>query len=509
MLKLSNENISRLYLGNTEIIKAYMGNDLVFSKAKTYTVTASIDPAGSGTVTGAGQYQEGAQVTLTATPAEGYTFRGWKEEAGASRLPAGYTELAYIESNGTQYIDTGVKPSETLRVDADVYAQNANNNNTNASFFGVYGKVGSTIMQFRGYISSAMGFNFAYGSNFYHMQDPYIAGRHTLSLDAYHKRAQYDSETTELSVPSGLPTSNIILFASDNNGTIGYNSTIYLYSCKIYNEDIPIRDFVPCKNAAGAVGLYDVVNGAFYANQGTGSFTAGTSDIVSESATYTFTVTGNRALTAVFAEIPQSRLPAGYTELEYVQSNGNQYVETGYKITSTSKVVMDVQPMAAGTADGKYFFDSGYFPSSGYKYAFRMGLTTSGIKAEMGRASSSSASGVIPYVTVSSSTALTRMTLMLDASTKTAAVDGTSKTFGNNTFTTSMTTLRLFGIQRQNTAAYRISARLYSCQVYTGAILERDFVPCINSAGTVGLYDLANDTFYGPATGTLTAGPAI
>ena len=30
-----------------------------------------------------------------------------------SLLPSGYTELAYIQSSGTQYIDTGVKPDQT------------------------------------------------------------------------------------------------------------------------------------------------------------------------------------------------------------------------------------------------------------------------------------------------------------------------------------------------------------------------------------------------------------
>lgn len=28
-------------------------------------------------------------------------------------LPSGYTKLAYIQSSGTQYIDTGVKPDQT------------------------------------------------------------------------------------------------------------------------------------------------------------------------------------------------------------------------------------------------------------------------------------------------------------------------------------------------------------------------------------------------------------
>ena len=36
-----------------------------------------------------------------------------------------------------------------------------------------------------------------------------------------------------------------------------------------------IRKFVPCKNASGEVGLYDTVEGQFYANAGTGTFTAG------------------------------------------------------------------------------------------------------------------------------------------------------------------------------------------------------------------------------------------
>lgn len=48
-----------------------------------------------------------------------------------------------------------------------------------------------------------------------------------------------------------------------------------MYSCKIYDNETLVRDFVPCKNATGAVGLYDTVEGQFYANAGTGTFTAG------------------------------------------------------------------------------------------------------------------------------------------------------------------------------------------------------------------------------------------
>ena len=104
----------------------------VFEQIPVYTITAAIDPAGSGTVTGAGRYQEGETVTLTAEPAGGYEFTGWQEggqivsesktysftaegdralivvcEKKVSRLPTGYTELEYIQSTGAQYIDTG------------------------------------------------------------------------------------------------------------------------------------------------------------------------------------------------------------------------------------------------------------------------------------------------------------------------------------------------------------------------------------------------------------------
>lgn len=48
-----------------------------------------------------------------------------------------------------------------------------------------------------------------------------------------------------------------------------------MYSCKIYDNETLVRNFVPCKNASGAVGLYDTVEGQFYANAGTGTFTAG------------------------------------------------------------------------------------------------------------------------------------------------------------------------------------------------------------------------------------------
>ena len=38
-------------------------------------------------------------------------------------LPSGYTRLEYIESTGTQYIDTGVVPDANTKVECDFLAK--------------------------------------------------------------------------------------------------------------------------------------------------------------------------------------------------------------------------------------------------------------------------------------------------------------------------------------------------------------------------------------------------
>ena len=50
--------------------------------------------------------------------------------------------------------------------------------------------------------------------------------------------------------------------------------------------------------------------------------------------------------------------------------------------------------------------------------------------------------------------------------------------------------------------------KLYSVQIYNGTQKIRDFVPCKNSSGTAGLYDLIGRKFYKNSfSGSLTAGP--
>jgi len=52
---------------------------------ETYTLTTYISPSGAGSVSPAGgEYESGLQITLTATPASGYTFDYWQDLASSS-----------------------------------------------------------------------------------------------------------------------------------------------------------------------------------------------------------------------------------------------------------------------------------------------------------------------------------------------------------------------------------------------------------------------------------------
>ena len=57
----------------------------------TYIISASANPSDGGTVSGAGEYEEGASCTLTATANPGYTFTNWTENGNVVSTNASYT----------------------------------------------------------------------------------------------------------------------------------------------------------------------------------------------------------------------------------------------------------------------------------------------------------------------------------------------------------------------------------------------------------------------------------
>lgn len=199
----------------------------------------------------------------------GYNVPGYervkieRETKPASRLPEGYAEVQYIQSSGTQYVDTGFKPNQDSRVIIKLSTSETGSHTVfgadidwvdNGFALGVgfthYGKETGTISGLNNGSPHEVDFN----KNIISMD-----GSTVLTMGA-----------STFSVPH-----NLALFANNRAGGIQGKTTMALYYCRIYDGNTIIRDYIPCKNAGGAVGLYDLVDGKFYGNAGTGSFTAG------------------------------------------------------------------------------------------------------------------------------------------------------------------------------------------------------------------------------------------
>lgn len=202
-------------------------------------------------------------------------------------LPIGYKRLEYIESTGTQWIDTKVFPAETrILIDAFILEKNTGNDHHIAS--AAWAEPGKAelfnVMRLR---ADRTGYAVRYGNdnlrNIEHQGN--VFGRHTFNRNfpASPYTAQVDSAETITLTPGvvGSIGCNLPLFAfRRNNGSCSGFTSMRLYSCKIWKttafEGVPlIRDFIPCKNASGEVGLWDDVNSVFYGNAGTGAFIAG------------------------------------------------------------------------------------------------------------------------------------------------------------------------------------------------------------------------------------------
>lgn len=182
-----------------------------------------------------------------------------------NRLPDGYTELEHIESSGTQYIDTGVVPNANTK--AVLTYQLTNPNTSNQAIFGVAGQ-----FSFRWYGSSGC-FRSNGGNSVDFPKTIDATAKHTVVKETLTTTLD---ETHTLTTTAGTVSQTLYLFAQ-HHATSGAQtlSSIKVFGFKLYDSNVLVRDFVPCRNPSNAIGLYDVVNSVFYPNLGSGTFTAG------------------------------------------------------------------------------------------------------------------------------------------------------------------------------------------------------------------------------------------
>lgn len=185
-------------------------------------------------------------------------------------LPDGYTQLEYIESTGTQYIDTGFKPNQNTV--AEVVAQLKLGTGTSFIFSARDGSAASYGSPF-GILFNSSVFRSDFGSS-----------KTTFSSIPPYDKYLFRQSNKNCMVGSYSVTNNqnyfqcnynLFIFGSPDGGEPNYFASGILYSAVVFDNGDKIRDFVPCKSPSQQIGLYDLVNNAFYSNNGTGSFISG------------------------------------------------------------------------------------------------------------------------------------------------------------------------------------------------------------------------------------------
>ena len=198
-----------------------------------------------------------------------------------------YQEVEYIESTGTQWINTGFCPTTKTKAKIDieltkvegVYKFIMGSRNTRLDTNGYMWEV---IINPNKLLHVQVG---DYSTNRI-IQKEYtvIPGtRMKISFDPSQKQLFVNDEVIEyfngdvgdkkVDYPMYLLTT---LYGDHEVSLKNYAISAKLYSTTIYDDDKLVRDFVPCyRKSDGVIGVYDRVENKFYTNSGTGSFQKG------------------------------------------------------------------------------------------------------------------------------------------------------------------------------------------------------------------------------------------
>lgn len=407
-----------------------------------------------------------------------------------------YKELAYLESTGTQYIDTGYIP--TAKTSFDLFGVDMDYT-TGMIRFG--SRVDTTKENYCFTTIASSDFRFTYGTGPNTTSIQYIYSTHKLakkvSFDASTKicTITFNDDTTESSsafttTPPTSAAQSIYLFAFNNSGTAVYG-TSKQSGLKIYEDGVLVRDYIPVLDFNNTPAMYDKVNNVLRYNQGTGQFNYGAKETES-----------NIQLRKKFNMLLASHKIA-YTQLKYIESSGTQYIvtpvtfsgdnyriECGYDNTDTPEATTPfgyqdtgsgVQIMVIGfnnaNSTGTLFWNgTGTAHTNRAKLnAFTKGLNRLDIKAN---------NGTITY------------SVNGDTPVSYSATTSFSPQTGN---------MWLFGNNRQSIGGSHqlVTMKFYYLRIYKDGDIVYNFVPVLDKNGVPCILETVSKKFYyNSGTGT-------
>ena len=186
-------------------------------------------------------------------------------------LPSTYQQVEYIESTGTQFVNTGIVANAGTRWEIKYAYTNTYNQAQNGAS-GQVGVINSSRFIFASLNNSlymAIGISFNWSK-------PLDFNPHIYILDKPNNKTWIDSESITVSNSFTSSVEKLYIFNRNTISGDNYKHNGKCYYSKIYNNNVLIQHLIPCYRKSDAViGMYDIINNTFIINIGTGTFLKG------------------------------------------------------------------------------------------------------------------------------------------------------------------------------------------------------------------------------------------
>lgn len=177
------------------------------------------------------------------------------------------SEIEYLESSGTQYINTNVFPNQDTSIELSMYA----NNSAQQDFFGASGDLNAYVY---GAYNGASKFYDNYNDDIA-LQNSIIGGRLLIKKTKNVTEITGDSNINYTHSNSTFTaTYSMYLFARRKIDGAYRPAKMKCYYLKIWDGLTLVRDFIPVRKVTTGY-LYDKVSGNLFGNSGTGDFILG------------------------------------------------------------------------------------------------------------------------------------------------------------------------------------------------------------------------------------------
>lgn len=196
---------------------------------------------------------------------------------GNSLLPAGYKRVNYLESTGTQWIDTGIVPDVLTKWEVELIATKKAEVGSNFDTYGVRNNdAGSQKVVIQIYnVPDGAKVAYGYGNNNYWGVN--TLSRHLYCIDAKNLCIKTDNDNIVLiqgDISSVYDTLTIFALHVRTNGAL----KVINYTCskcflnKIWKNDVLIQYLIPSLDRQNRPCMFDLVTRTPFYNQGTGEF---------------------------------------------------------------------------------------------------------------------------------------------------------------------------------------------------------------------------------------------